>query len=48
MKDLPKRVIMTLKSEALCYERLVHAYKYTYEGLAEACNNDIEIRSVVL
>ena len=24
------------------------AYKYTYEGLAEACNNDIEIRSVVL
>lgn len=24
------------------------AYKYTHEGLAEACNNDIEIRSVVL
>ena len=24
------------------------AYKYTYEGLAEACNNDIEIRSIVL
>ena len=24
------------------------AYKYTYQGLAEACNNDIEIRSVVL
>jgi hypothetical protein len=26
----------------------LQAYKFTHEGLRSACNNDIEIRSVVL
>ena len=26
----------------------LQAYKYTYEGLSGACENDIEIRSIVM
>ena len=25
----------------------MQAYMYTYEGLAEACGNDVELRSIV-
>ena len=25
----------------------MQAYMYTYEGLAEACDNDVELRSIV-
>ena len=28
------------------YQRLI-SYMYTYEGLAEACDNDVELRSIV-